>query len=381
MSAISIVEHPPSGSIEDFMKVARELFKNDPNWVAPLKIMLKDQLSPKSPFFQHADVMLFTARKNGQLVGRISAQIDREHLKRYNDDLGFYGFLDTTNDPEVAKALLNTAKAWLKKRGMKKMRGPMNLSVNQEVGTLIEGFDTPPMVMMPHSLPYQDEVTLAAGMEKAKDLYAWRWECNATMPKRCWKAHAAMRELGVTFRSADISKEIPALVDIQDDAWKHNWAHVSMTPGEARQLQNELKLIIDPAIAIVCEVEGELAGMALAIPNLNEAIHDFGGKISPAKIAKLLWRLKVDRPKSARVAMLGIREGIRKQKKYMPLALALIAELNRRGYQRGYEWGELSWTLEDNGPVNAMIRTAGGKIYKKYRIYETSLESETRVEA
>src|SRR5690606_17947539 len=123
----------------------------------------------------------------------------------------------------------------------------------------------------------------------------------------------------------------------------------------------------------VVEVDGVPAGMAIAIPNLNEAIRDFEGSISPTKIAKLLWRLKVDHPKSARVAMLGIRENIRTQKKWMPLALALIAELNRRGYQRGYEWGELSWTLEDNGPVNAMIRAAGGKIYKKYRVYEAPI--------
>ncbi|MCH2109980.1 MAG: GNAT family N-acetyltransferase [Polyangiaceae bacterium] len=377
MSGITIHQHLPGKNIDDFLRVPHLLFARDPQWVAPLNLMLKDQFSPKSPFFEHADVMLFTARRNGELVGRISAQIDREHLKRYNDDIGFFGFFDTVDDPEVGQELLKAAESWLKERGMQRMRGPMNLSVNQEVGTLVEGFDTPPMVMMPHSLPHQDAVALASGLEKAKDLYAWRWECEASMPKRCMKAHTAMRNDGVTFRSVNISKELPELVAVQDDAWRHNWAHVSMTEAEARQLQNELKLIIDPAIAIVCEVEGEIAGMALAIPNLNEAINDFEGKISPAKVAKLLWRLKVERPKSARVAMLGIKEHIRKQKRYMPLALALIAELNRRGYQRGYEWGELSWTLEDNGPVNAMIRSAGGKIYKKYRLYEKSLSSES----
>lgn len=374
MSQIEIRQHKPGSDISDFMKAGREVFKRDPNWIPPLNIMLKDQLSPKSPFFQHAEVMLFTARRGDELVGRISAQIDREHLKRYSDETGFFGFLDTVNDKEVAAALVAEAKKWLKARGMKRMIGPMNLSVNQEVGTLIEGFDTPPMVMMPHSANYQDEVIQSTGLTKCKDLYAWRWEVTADMPRRSLKALAAMKEQGATFRNADLKTEIDTLIDIQDDAWRHNWNHVSMTKSEAAQLRNELKLIIDPAIAIVVEVEGKPAGMAIAIPNLNEAIRDFEGTISASKIAKLLWRLKVDHPKSARVAMLGIREGIRKQKKWMPLALGLIAELNRRGYQRGYEWGELSWTLEDNGPVNMMIKAAGGRVYKKYRVYESPLE-------
>lgn len=373
MSSIEVRKHAPGSQITDFLEVARLVFRDDPNWVPPLNIMLKDQLSPKSPFFKHAEVMLFTARRDGKLVGRISAQIDREHLKRYQDDTGFFGFLDTIEDGEVVKELLAAARAWLKERGMKRMIGPMNLSVNQEIGTLIEGFDTPPMVMMGHSRPYQDRLILEAGPVKCRDLYAWRWEATADMPKRSIKALAAMKEQGAVFRSANLKTEIDELIDIQDDAWRNNWGHVSMTPAEATQLRNELKLIIDPEIAIVVEIEGKAVGMALAIPNLNEAISDFEGTISATKIAKLLWRLKVEHPRSARVAMLGIREHIRKQKQWMPLALALIAELNRRGYQRGYEWGELSWTLEDNGPVNAMIRAAGGKIYKRYRVYETPL--------
>lgn len=373
MSEIQVREHAPGGDVRDFLQAAHEVFRGDPNFVPPLNLMLKDQLSPKSPFFQHAEVALFTARKGDRLVGRISAQIDREHLLRYQDETGFFGFFDTIDDENVGRALVDAAARWLRERGMRRMRGPMSLSVNQEVGTLVDGFDTPPVVMMPHSRSHQDRMAKAAGLTKAKDLYAWRWEVTAEMPPRCLRAHQQMRELGVTFRSVNLEKEIDQLVAIQDDAWRHNWSHVSMTTAEAKQLKSELGLIIDPAIAIVCEVDGEMAGMGLAIPNLNEAIRDFSGSLDPIKIAKLLWRLKVDHPKGARVALLGIKESVRKQKAYMPLALALIAELNRRGYQRGYEWAELSWTLEDNGPVNAMIKMAGGRIYKTYRVYEKSL--------
>jgi hypothetical protein len=371
MSAIEIRQHHPGSDMSDFLEVARVIFREDPCWVPPLNLMLKDQLSPKSPFFQHADVTFFTARQGGRLVGRISAQIDHEHLKRYQDHTGFFGFFDTIDDEAVARALLARAKDWVATRGMKRIRGPMSLSVNQELGTLVEGFNSPPMIMMPHSRTYQDRVLAACGLDKCKDLLAWRFDVRPEMPARCIKAYEAMRDLGVTFRQAHLHREIEELVDIQDDAWRHNWGHVSMTPAEAKQLRNELKLIVDPAVTIVIEVEGKVAGMALSVPNLNEVIEDFGGTLGPAKIAKLLWRLKVARPKSARVAMLGIREGIRKQKKYMPLALALITELNRRGWERGYQWSELSWTLEDNGPVNTLIKTAGGKLYKRYRIYET----------
>ncbi len=359
--------------MSDFLEAARVVFREDPCWIPPLNIMLKDQLSPKSPFFQHAEGMFFTATKGGKLAGRISAQIDREHLKRYDDDTGFFGFFDTVNDEEVAKALLDRAKDWVAARGMKRIRGPLSLSVNQELGTLVEGFSTPPMIMMPHSRTYQDRVLQAIGLSKCKDLLAWRFDVRPDLPPRCVKAFEAMRALGVTFRQAKLHSEIEELVGIQDDAWRHNWGHVSMTPAEARQLRNELKLIVDPTVSIVVEVEGQIAGMALSVPNLNEVIQDFGGQLTAAKVAKLLWRLKVTRPKSARVAMLGIREGIRKQKKYMPLALALITELNRRGWERGYQWSELSWTLEDNGPVNTLIKTAGGKLYKRYRIYESEI--------
>lgn len=375
MASIEIRRHAPGSDVSDFIQAAKEVFRDDPHFVPPLNLMLKDQLSPKSPFFDHAEVMLFTARRGGKLVGRISAQVDREHLRRYDDQTGFFGFFDTIDDLEVGRALVAAAETWLADRQMKVMRGPMSLSVNQEVGTLIDGFDTPPMVMMTHSRAHQDRVALGSGLTKAKDLYAWRWEVGPDMPTRTLKALDDMKALGVRFRTVDLGREIDELVSIQDDAWRTNWGHVSMTPKEAKQLKSELSLIIDPAIAIVAEVEGQLAAMGLAIPNLNEAIQDFEGGLSPTKVAKLLWRLKVDHPKSARVALLGVREGIRKQKKYMPLALALIAELNRRGYQRGYEWAELSWTLEDNGPVNTMIRVAGGRIYKTYRVYEKPVKA------
>ncbi len=373
MSDIEIRAHQLGTELADFFAVGRTVFRDDPNWIPPLRMMVKDRLSPKSPFFQHAEGVYFTARRAGELVGRITAQIDREHLRRYDDRTGFFGFFDTVDDADVAEALLNAASQWHKQRGITKVRGPMNLSINQEIGVLVEGFSTPPMVMMPHSRAYQDAVYRKIGLEKAKDVLAWRWDVTGQMPRRAEKALREMKEQGVVFRQVDLGSEMDQLIEIQDDAWRGNWGHVSMTPAEAHQLRTELSLLIDPAIAIVCEIDGDLAGMALAVPNLNEAIHDFSGKLDPLKVAKLLFRLKLKRPESARVALLGIKNTYRKQKKYMPLALGLIAELNRRGHESGYKWAELSWTVEDNGPVNSLIKTAGGAVYKRYRIYEKEI--------
>lgn len=371
---VEIRQHTPGKDLKDFLKVPRVILAGDPNWVPPLDLMVADTLSPKkNPFFRHAEVTLFTAWRNGKAVGRISAQVDREHLKRYNDATGLFGFFDTTDDPEVGKALVDAAGNWLKTRGMKAMRGPFSLSINEELGTLIDGFDTPNVLFMPHHRPHQNRIAKAAGLDKAKDLYAFHWRMG-DLPARAYRAHAQVREYPeVRLRPIDFKNDIEKLIQIQDDAWRHNWGHISMTTAQAKQFASDLALLIDPRIAVVAEIDGELGAMALAVPNLNEAIADLNGKLFPLGLAKMLWRLKVRNVKSGRLVLLGIKERFRKQKRYGSLAIALCAEVAERGREAGYEWGELSWTLEDNTPVNLLIRAAGGKHYKTYRIYEKGI--------
>jgi hypothetical protein len=374
---IEIRQHQPGRDIRDFMRVPYEVFRGDPAWVPPLDMMIKEQLTPKTnPFFEHADVTLFTARKDGKLVGRISAQIDHEHQKRYQDATGFFGFFDTLDDVEVAKALMDAARAWLRARGMQRMRGPLSFSINEEVGVLIEGFEYPPMVVMGHNRPYQSQLIEACGLAKAKDFYAWRYQMEELPPRalKAWQEVKAMPE--VTLRIADRSRldsEITQVLEIQDDAWRDNWGHVSFTAGELQAVVKALKLLIEPKLAILAEIDGRTAAMAIALPNLNEAIRDLDGKILPLGWAKLLYRLKVSRPKSARLCLLGIRKEYRNQRRYAGLALALVAEIQRRGGELGVKYGELSWTLEDNTPVNLLIRSVRGQIYKKYRVYEQAL--------
>ncbi|HEX2677182.1 MAG TPA: hypothetical protein VHM19_11095, partial [Polyangiales bacterium] len=305
-----------------------------------------------------------------------SAQVDREHQKRWNDGVGFFGFFDTIDDPEVGKALLAAAEKWVRERGMTKLRGPMSLSINEEVGVLVEGFDTPPMVMMSHHKPHQGGIAEACGLEKVKDLYCWRYDVEE-LPPRALKAHQEILALPeVKLRTIDtknLEPELQLVLDIQDDAWRENWGHVSLTPTEAKKAVEALKLVIQPELGILAEIDGKPAAMCIALPNLNEAARDLGGKLFPLGWAKLLYRLKVQTPKTARLCLLGIKKEYRNVRRYGALSLAMVAEIQTRGRKLGVEWGELSWTLEDNAPVNLLIRSMRGKLYKKYRVYEKAI--------
>lgn len=376
--AVTIREHRPGTDIGPFIQAGHEVFRGDSTWVPPLHFELKERLSPKkNPFFKRADVTLFTAWKDGRVVGRCSAQIDSEHLKLWKDDTGFFGFFDTIDDEEVGRALIDAASGWLKQRGMKRMIGPFSLYVNEEVGILIDGFEHPPVLMMAHSRPYQSKIAESTGLTKEKDLLAWRWDANDLNPRvlKAWEEIKALPE--VKLRSIDtknMRREIDAIMTIYNDAWKGKWAMVPALPDEVEKVAQDLKLLVDKDIAFIAEINGEPAGMCIMLPNLNESIKDLDGKLFPFNFAKLLWRVKVKHPKSCRLMMLGVREDIRKNvKRYGGLSAAMYVEVSKRGLGKGYEWAELSWTREDDKPINLGIKSMGSKIYKKYRVYQKSL--------
>jgi hypothetical protein len=375
--AIEIREHVPGQDLSDFLRAARIVFEGDPNWVPPLEFDIKQRLTPgKNPFFHRGELALFTAWKDGRLAGRISAQLDHEHLRRYEDRTGFFGFFDTIDDEEVGRALVDAAEKWLVRRGMKRMRGPLSLTMNEEVGVLIEGFDMPPSLMMSHSRDWQDRVALAAGLEKARDLFAWRFDVGNIPPRalKAWEETKALPE--VRLRSVEPSKmdrELRIILDIFNEAWVDNWGYVPATDEEAKKMGEDLRLILDKDLAFIAEVDGKAVAICIALPNLNEVARDFDGKLNPITVAKLIWRLKVKRPKSARLMMLGISTAMRNQRRYAGLSHALYVEVAKRGEKLGYEWGELSWTLEDNRPINLGIKSMGARIYKKYRVYEKAL--------
>jgi hypothetical protein len=374
--AVEVRETPIGGNLKDFLNVVAYVYRGDPTYIRPLDLMVKDQLSKKNPFFEHGEGTTFTAYRNGWPVGRCTAQIDRLHITRYKDDVGFFGFFDTIDDQEVAGALMEAARRWLRDRGMKRIRGPLSLCINEELGCLIEGFDTPPMFMMPHHRPYQSGLIEKTGLTKLKDFYAWRYEVGE-ISARAAKATQEIEQLPeVTARHVDmknLERDVRIVMDVFNDAWSDNWGFVPLTESELKKMASDFKLIVDPEITYIAYVDGEPAAVALALPNLNEVVRDLDGKVLPLGFAKVIWRLKVEGVKTARLIILGIRKKFRNQRKYAGLSIYLYSKMNDAGKRAGYRWGELSWTLEDNGPVNVGIKLMGGKIYKKYRLYEAKL--------
>jgi hypothetical protein len=378
---VSVREHALGSDLSDFIRAGHVVFEGDPNWVPPLHFELSERLHPKkNPFFQRAEATFFTAWRDGKLVGRCSAQIDREHIRVWNDDTGFFGFFDTVDDLEVATALLDSAKAWLKARGMKRMFGPFSLYVNEEVGVLVEGFDTPPAMMMAHSRAYQGALLERAGLEKEQDLLAWKYHKDKGFPARVAKAHEEVLKMpNVKLRSINMAKmeeEIQAVMDIYNDAWEGKWCFVPALPEEVKKVAADLKLILDKDLAFMAEVDNKIMGMCIILPNINEAIHDLGGALLPFNWVKVLYRLKWKHPVSTRLMMLGIKKELRtgaNTKKYAALSAAMYVEVAKRGMAKGYDWGELSWTREDDKPINLGIRAMGAEIYKRYRVYRTMI--------
>lgn len=378
---ITIREHRPGEDVNDFIRAGHVVFEGDPAWVPPLDFEIKERLSPKkNPFFNRAEAVYFTAWKGDRLVGRCSAQIDREHLRIWKDDTGFFGFFDTIDDLEVAKKLIEAAEAWLRGRGMKRMWGPFSLYANEEVGVLIEGHEMPPMLSMAHSRKYQADLCEAVGLTKEKDLLCFRWDGSMGFTPRALKAWEGVRAMPeVKLRSVDPSRmeaELKIIMDIYNDAWEGKWAMVPMLPDELAKVAQDMKLVIDRDIAFIAEVNGRPAGCCIMMPNLNEAIHDLGGSLFPTGAIKLLWRTKVKHPLTTRLIMLGINHEVRGNiKRYGGLSTAMYVEVAKRGLAKGYKWAELSWIREDDAPVSLGIKMMGGKLYKKYRVYTKSLAS------
>jgi hypothetical protein len=376
---VDIRQTAMGGDLKDFLGVVDRIYGDDPRYIRPLDMDLRDRLDPKkNPFFEHAEGTVFTAYDNRKCVGRITAQIDKEHLDRHKDQTGFFGFFDTIDDPEVARELLARAESWLRQRGMKKVRGPYSLSINEESGCLVEGFDEPPVLLNPHHRSYQGGLIEQAGYTKEKDLYGWRYEVgdlNARVRKARDDIRAMPEVVSRPLSKKDLERDVKITLDIFNDAWAENWGFVPMTKKEADKMSADLKLFLVPEITRIVTIDGEPAAVALAMPNINELIPDLHGKLFPLGIAKLLYRLKVEGAKSGRLLILGIKKKFRLQRKYAGLSLFLYAEMNDGGRKCGMTWGELGWTLEDNAAVNTGIRMMGAKKYKTYRVYTKDLAS------
>lgn len=375
MSAVTIRKVKTKADKLAFLRVPFSIYANDPNWIAPLYFERLEHLhEKKNPFFQHAEAQLFIAEINGKPVGRISAQINHLHLERYQDACGQFGFLEVADDPAIFKALFNAAEDWLRERGMKKLQGPFSFSINDESGLLVDGFDTPPNMMMGHATPYYAARVEALGYTKAKDLFAYIRDLKKPVPDVFLKIGERAAQTGdLKVRPMNKSKmkdEIKIIMSIFNDAWSNNWNYVPFTESELNMLATNLKLLVHNESVQIASYKGEDAAFIVGMPNLNEWFAGLDGKLLPKGLPRLIVKLFTKKAKSFRVPLMGVRKKFQDGVLGAALSSAVTKALFDFHVSRGAKEVELSWILEDNLAMCHFIEAYGGTIYKTYRIYE-----------
>lgn len=374
---IDIIEVERPSQMADFIKVPWKIYADDPNWVPPLISAQKDLLNKKkNPFFRYADVKFFIARHAGGNVGRIAAILNRNHNEFHEEKVGFFGFFESINEYEVARKLLKTAMINLKRDGMEKMRGPVNLSTNYEVGALIDAFDQPPVVNMTYNPKYYLDFYEKFGFAKIKDLLAYKITKEDEPPERMVRIAEKVREKeNINIRTVNMKKfdeELKVINQIYNSAWSRNWGFIPVPDDEFVHIAKDMRQIVDPDLVLIAEVNGNPIGFSLTLPNVYQILPYANGHLFPLGMFKLLWHSKVkNKIDSVRIITLGIEHDYQKR----GIDALFYLETYRRGAAKGYQWGEMSWILEDNTLMNRAAQMLGGKRYKTYRIYEQSLNS------
>jgi GNAT superfamily N-acetyltransferase len=359
-----------------FIELPFELYRHDPNWVAPLRSDMKTMLNPsRNPFFEHAESALFLAIENGRTIGRISAHVDRDYNRFHSterpDTTGFFGFFEARDDEDAARALFAAASSWLADHGMSSMVGPASFTLNDEAGLLVDGFESPPMILMTYNPPYYERLMKAADLEPVQDLYAYRLDADSEVPPEI-RADAARADGRFTFRPlrmADFDAEMDRFLAVYNDAWERNWGFVPVTERELRAHAERLRPIIDPDLVIIAEEEGRPVAVALSLPDVNEVLLRARGRLGPVSAARLLWKARKRRWEACRVFTLGVRKGYRRTGVGSHLYLDTLAAARKNGYG----WGEMSWILESNVEMNRAIVRMGGERYKTYRMFSRPL--------
>ena len=373
MSAIEIIPVSTPAELDRFIKLPLRLYAGDPAFVAPLVLERQEALSPaKNPYFQHAEVQFWLARRDGRDVGRISAQIDRLVA---DPDVGHFGMIAAEDDGAVFAALFAAAENWLRSRGKLRVMGPFNLSINEETGLLIDGFDTPPVMLMGHDPRYAGPRVEALGYAKAKDLIAYMYDIDHELPAAARRKLDSRKATALTVRHLDKKRyleEFDTVTAIFNDAWSQNWGFIAFTEAEIKHMAKSLKMLIDPKCVAIVEMNGEAIGFGIALPNLNELIADFGGRLLPFNWLKLMYRLRRG-TRTARVPLMGIRRSCSTSFAGGLAPFIVIDALRNALRAKGVKQVELSWILEDNRPMRHVIEALGANPYKTYRVYEKTL--------
>jgi len=378
MTSLTLKQVDGSRDLKRFLRVPWGLYGDDPAWVPPLLQKVKERLSPRhSPYFEHADAAYFLAERNGKPVGRLSAQICQLVQKYQDEGTGHFGMFECEDRQETADALFDAGEAWLRQRDMRRVMGPIDLSINDEIGMLVEGFGRSPCVMMGHHLPYYQTLVERSGFSKEIDLYAYYKPVCEPFTDRIerlikWASSDINMNIRVVLKK-DYDRELRNVLDIFRDAWCDNWGYVPPTDAEVDHLIKQMRQVLDRGAVLLSEIDGELAGFIVVLPDVNEYLRDLDGRLAPFGWLRLLTRLKFSTCETVRVPLMGVRKKFQRKRIGAAVALALIDTVRRNHLPAGAKHCEMSWILETNSPMRGIMESAGCARDKVYRVFSKDL--------
>jgi len=369
--SVQVSEAQGRGDLQAFVAFPYRLHRQDPQWVPILRHDVAVALSrQKNPFFEHAEAAYFLARRERRVVGRIAAIHNRLHNEFHADRVGFFGWFETVDDSEVASALFAAAAAWLRPRGLTVMRGPASFSTNDACGLLVEGFSSPPVLMMPHNPDYYPKLLEAWGFAKAKDLLAYQTTDDQLPPRLLEGTEVLKKRYRISTRQLDLGRfqaEVETVKELYNASWEKNWGFIPMTEAEIDHLAKQFKPVVVPEMVLFAEKDGVPVGFAIALPDLNVALKkNPSGRFFPGILKILRAARKIDR---VRVILLGTLPEWRGK----GVDALLYRGIWENGYAKGFRWAEAGWILEDNFPMRNGLLRMGFEAYKTYRLYDKAL--------
>ncbi|NJR65769.1 MAG: hypothetical protein HC772_11275 [Leptolyngbyaceae cyanobacterium CRU_2_3] len=361
---------------EQFLDVPARVYGNDPNWVPPLRSSIAKQFKPENPFFQYGRLQQFIAISPGsnEAIGRIVAAVNDRLIEREARQVGLFGYFECINDFDVAQALLQSACQWLREQGMTVVRGPIDLSTHNNCLFLVDGFDSPPMVMMPYNPPYYPQFMEQAGWAKAKDAYSYALPLGAGLPSEFEKGYRIACKSGVTFRPVHtqgeaFEQDVTNMYYLFTKLFANNYSSTPRTLEEFREEAKDLQTLVDPDVFPIAEYEGEMVGFFMSLPDYNIPLKHVNGKLNWLGILKFLWfRRQIDQ---GRVLVICAVPELRR--KMVPLALVYLGMQGCLKKGKPYKRSELGYVYEDNMASRKVVEASGAQICKTYRIYEKSL--------
>jgi hypothetical protein len=361
--------------VDRFLRFSYAIYRDDPNWVAPLLVDLKKVFTEANPFFEHAQMQLWMARRGGQDVGRIAAILDRDFIRVQKTSTGFWGFFECVNDPDVARRLFAAASDWCKGKGAARLLGPMNPSSNDECGLLVDGFDSPPRLMMTYNPRYYLDLVANEGFEKAKDLLAFQLDVPKISMDRLGKLAEKVRSRHpeIEFRPLNrrtLAEDLPKIKELYNASWEANWGFTPMTDAEINFAAGRFKPLLYDELSCLAESPQGPLGFILALPDYNQAFKPLRGRLlTPKLLAALPYLLQWKYSTACRVIMLGVKCEWRNR----GLEAVMLSRAIKAGLKIGITEAEASWILEDNQPMLKLMLAFGGRVYKTYRLYQRGL--------